>query len=73
MAKIDKMIKFNRYQKAGVKEYWIVDPVYVLIDVYLLENERYKHNGTYAKDEIVPVHLFDDFSIDLKQIFREEW
>ncbi|WP_197046757.1 Uma2 family endonuclease [Oceanobacillus salinisoli] len=22
-AKIDRMIKFNRYQRAGVKEYWI--------------------------------------------------
>ncbi len=43
-----------------------------MIDVYVLENERYKHNGTYAKDEVVSVHLFDDFSIELKQIFREE-
>ncbi|MBB5325036.1 Uma2 family endonuclease [Anoxybacillus tepidamans] len=24
--KKDKVIKFNRYQRAGVKEYWIVDP-----------------------------------------------
>jgi len=24
--KNDKLIKFNKYEKAGVKEYWIVEP-----------------------------------------------
>lgn len=33
-AKADKMVKFNRYQAAGVKEYWIVDPAYETVDVY---------------------------------------
>jgi len=25
-AKQDRVVKFNRYEKAGVKEYWIVEP-----------------------------------------------
>ncbi|WP_176447799.1 Uma2 family endonuclease [Lentibacillus sp. CBA3610] len=37
-AKADKMIKFNRYQAAGVKEYWIVDPAYETVDIYLLKD-----------------------------------
>ncbi|WP_313957216.1 Uma2 family endonuclease [Siminovitchia fortis] len=71
-AKTDKMIKFNRYQRAGVKEYWIVDPSHEIIDVYLLENGFYKHGGAYANDEAVKVNIFDDLSIDLKNIFRDE-
>lgn len=69
-AKIDKMIKFNRYQKAGVKEYWIVDPVYETIDVYVLHDHFYKHNGTYTNDEEIKVHIFEDLIIQLKNIFR---
>lgn len=68
-AKLDKMIKFNRYQKAGVKEYWIIDPAHEIVDVYTLENERYTHSGVYTKDEIIKVNLFDDLSVDLKHIF----
>ncbi|MBM4763583.1 Uma2 family endonuclease [Bacillus sp. B15-48] len=70
-AKIDKMIKFNRYENAGVKEYWIVDPAHEVIDVYKLENERYVQSGTYTKEESISVNLFDDFSIDLRRIFRD--
>jgi Uma2 family endonuclease len=72
-AKIDRMVKFNRYQRAGVKEYWIVDPLHEIIDVYVLENEQYKYEGTYASDEVIQVTLFEDLSINLKMIFREEF
>ncbi|KYC90368.1 Uma2 family endonuclease [Heyndrickxia sporothermodurans] len=70
-AKKDKLIKFNRYQKAGVKEYWIVDPLHETIDVYLLQNGAYKHAGIYFKEDHIPVNLFEDFSIDLMNIFRD--
>ncbi|MDC3414499.1 Uma2 family endonuclease [Terrihalobacillus insolitus] len=71
-AKTDRMIKFNRYQRAGVKEYWIVDPAHETIDVYILESEFYKHDGTYANDEVIEVNIFDDLTVNLKNIFREE-
>ncbi|MBO0992575.1 Uma2 family endonuclease [Bacillus sp. SD088] len=70
-AKIDKMIKFNRYQRAGVKEYWIVDPAHEIIDIYKLENNLYKHGGTYANNEVINVGIVDDLSINLKDVFRD--
>ena len=36
----DKGIKKAAYEKAGVKEYWIVDPVSKSIEVYHLQNGR---------------------------------
>lgn len=69
-AKIDKMIKFNRYQRAGVKEYWIVDPIYETIDVFLLEDKYYKHVETFANGEEIKVNIFEDLSFNLKHIFR---
>lgn len=72
-AKIDRMIKFNEYQKAGVKEYWIVDPAHETIDVYVLDNEYYTHAGTYANDEVIHANIFDELTINLKNVFREDF
>lgn len=69
-AKNDRLIKFNSYEKAGVKEYWIVDPYNQTIEVYLLENGAFTRSGVYFKDETIKVHLFDDFQIDLSLIFK---
>lgn len=71
-AKKDKTVKYNLYQKVGVKEYWIVDPANEFIDVYLLKGDRYEASGTYFKDDSIPVNIFDGFSIDLKNVFRED-
>lgn len=70
-AKKDRMVKYNRYQRAGIKEYWIVDPVHETIEVYILDSGAYKHERTYFKDDVLKVSIFEDFSIDLNNVFRE--
>jgi Uma2 family endonuclease len=72
-AKTDKMIKFHRYQRAGVREYWIVDPAHETVDVYVLENNLYKHDGTFTKDEEIKVSIFEDLTIELKHIFPKDF
>ena len=44
----DKGIKKDAYEKAGVKEYWIVDPVSKSIDVYHLKNEKFILDHVYT-------------------------
>ena len=39
--------KKNVYEKTGVKEYWIVDPLVKKITVYLLVNNKLEINGVY--------------------------
>ncbi|MFB4213380.1 Uma2 family endonuclease [Shouchella sp. JSM 1781072] len=51
--KLDKMIKFYHDQKAGIHQYWIVDPVYESIDVFILKNGVYQKEGTYANDDVL--------------------
>ncbi|HHW37071.1 MAG TPA: Uma2 family endonuclease [Bacillales bacterium] len=69
-AKNDRLIKYNSYEKAGVKEYWIVDPYNQTIEVYLLEGKTFVRNSVYFKDDILPVQLFEDLQIELSNIFR---
>ncbi len=71
-AKKDKLIKFNKFEKAGVKEYWIVEAENKLVSVFILqENKRYGRPEVYAEDDKIRVSLFSEFVIDLNVIFPE--
>ena len=67
----DRMTKFNLYQQAGVREYWIVDPDGKSAQVFVLDGGHYvaKDFGT-AKD-MVKVNVLEDCAIDLSQVFPE--
>ena len=65
--------KRKLYQKFGVKEYWIVDPVHKSVQIYKLDEQgKYNFPETYAEDDIIKVGIFnDDLEIDLAVIFAE--
>ena len=44
----DKGVKKNAYERAGVQEYWIVDPVSESIEVYHLQNGRFELDHAYV-------------------------
>jgi Uma2 family endonuclease len=68
--KRDKVLKFNKYEKAGVKEYWIVEPEGKFISVFTLqENNRYGRPETYTEEDQVRVSIFPDLMIELGPVF----
>lgn len=80
----DRMLKFNLYLKAGVREYWVVDPDAKLVQVHLLDEGRYvtKVYGVYNPltdtenerkymPDIAPVSVLPGCFIDLNTIFKE--
>jgi len=66
--KRDKMIKFNKYLDAGVREYWIVDGEVGLIEVYTLKDGAYQ-TAVFGDDGVISVGIFDDLEISLVDIF----
>jgi len=70
-AKHDLKLKFELYQKFGVREYWTVIPHEKLVYVFLLENNKYKQKGIYSDEDQVKVNIFEDLVIDLKDVFEE--
>ncbi|WP_368993607.1 Uma2 family endonuclease [Caldifermentibacillus hisashii] len=70
-AKIDRMDKRWAYSKAGVKEYWIVDPANQLVEVYLLKEAVLELENVYTKEDSVHVHVLENLNIDLANIFPE--
>lgn len=54
---LDYIKKVSKYQSAGVREYWIVDPKRETVLCYFFEGEDYPHMYTF--DDIIPVMIFD--------------
>lgn len=69
-ARYDKLLKFNLYQRAGVREYWVVDPAARVVSVYTLKDGYYRA-AAYGADSSVRVGVLDDCTIDLSTVFPE--
>ena len=67
----DRFTKFNLYQRAGVREYWIVDLAEKSVQVFVLEDGRYTAKDFGAAGDTVWVNVLDDCTIDLSQVFPE--
>ena len=67
----DLSMKYRLYQRAGVREYWIVDPDRRAVQTFRLDDGFYDAAEVYTSGA-VPVSLWDDFSIDLSSVFPNE-
>lgn len=67
-ARTDRVIKFRKYQQAGVREYWLLDPDSQTVHVNILRDSAYV-GAAYESPEIVPVTVLPGCSIDLGNIF----
>jgi Uma2 family endonuclease len=62
--------KFDIYEEYGVREYWIVDPLNEIVDVFILENEKYRLVGKFTDLDTLSVHTLPGLLIDLKEVFE---
>ncbi|MFH1096124.1 MAG: Uma2 family endonuclease, partial [Candidatus Desantisbacteria bacterium] len=67
--KKDMTVKFARYERAQVKEYWIVHPIDKTILVYKLEGNKYARPAMYSAEDRIKVGIFEDLEIDLGEVF----
>lgn len=67
----DRLTKFNLYQRAGVREYWIVDPTDKSVQVFTLEDGHYTAKDFGATGDKVRVNVLEDCVVDLSEVFPE--
>ena len=67
--KRDYGIKLFKYRSAGVREYWIVNPVQKIVNVYCFENEE-ENNNLYSFEEDIPVGIYPGFSINIQELLK---
>lgn len=68
----DWLTKFNLYAKAGVREYWIVNPNDKVIQTFLLENGYYVPTSIGRAGDRLKVNVLEDCFIDLSLVFPGE-
>ena len=65
-------LKFELYEEAGVKEYWIVYPEEESVAVFLLdENGRYNGAALYAGKDKIHCEAVPGLIVDTKEIFTQ--
>lgn len=66
--KKDIFIKGNKYMNAGVREYWIVDPMKKRVHVYRYENDEFP--VMYTFNQKIPVGIWnDECVVDFAEIY----
>lgn len=61
--------KREAYERAGVKEYWIVDPERGTVEVLMLEGEGYR-TAAEAREGRIGSTLLDGFAVEVEQLFE---
>lgn len=65
----DRLTKYNLYERAGVREYWIVDPESKTVQVSVLDGGRYRVREVYTAGDIAKVNALDGCFIELARVF----
>lgn len=71
--KYDRVKKYALYEKFGVKEYWIVDPANELVEIFTLENKKYKlHSYAEVKGK-VKSKVIKGLEVEVKKVFMKDY
>ena len=63
---MDYDIKLFKYRTAGVREYWIVNPITSIVNVYDFEKRKSSHQ--YSFDDQIPVCIYEDLNIKVNDL-----
>jgi len=72
-AQKDTQTKFQLYQEAGVKEYWLVYPYEATVSQFVLdeESDRYQLLAMFSKQDNAVPFLFPELTINLQEVFAK--
>jgi len=63
------MNKYEVYEEAGVREYWVVSPQDDTFVVYTLVNAKYEASRIMVTGDVVHSSVLEGFSLDLAELF----
>jgi Uma2 family endonuclease len=68
----DYVEKNNDYEKFGVKEYWLIDPLNETIIVHALEEGKYNVFSAVEEQGIAKSKLLEGFELSFEEVFVME-
>jgi len=67
----DREVKLKVYAKYGVKEYWIIDPVNLKVEIYRLKRRHFALIHTLAGDDEVASAVLPGLRCPVRQFFNQ--
>lgn len=67
--KADKKDKKELYLQFGVKEFWLIDPVYQTLVLHILNNNQYDIKQELFSEGKIESSILPELNLDLKQVF----
>ena len=67
----DRLVKLGLYQRAGVREYWIVSPEEQTVQVFLQRDGSLQLHEVYDRQGVAKVNVLDGCFIELSKVFSE--
>lgn len=67
----DRLVKLGLYQRAGVREYWIVSPDEQTVQVLTLSNGLLLPHEVYSRKDVAKVNVLEGCFIELSKVFPE--
>ncbi len=68
-SKTDLNDKYDLYEEAGVKEYWIVYPKDYIVQIFVLVNGVYERRPAMTRNDKVYSYTMPNLKIDLSEVF----
>ena len=68
--KRDLKYKYEIYEEAGVKEYWVLDPVEKSMLCYTLADGQFVGSKFLYSGDVFQSHVLSGFSLDLDELFK---
>lgn len=63
--------KRQDYARAGIPEYWVIDPRDKEILVLRLAGKKYVAHGKFPEGTVAPSHLLPEFRVDVTEAFKQ--
>lgn len=67
----DLVLKLNLYMQYGVKEYWIVNPILNIVQIYVLNEEGQYYQVDALKEKgLASSEILKGFTVDIEKLFK---
>lgn len=67
----DMKDKLKLYEKAKVKEYWVVEPHDGIVHAFILKGDKYLSKYPTTAEDMITSEVIRDLQIDLKKVFPD--
>jgi len=65
----DKTVKKELYEKSGIKEYFLVNIEFKIVEKFMLIDEKYQYIGAYGLKDNLPLECIDQ-ELKVSEIFE---